>query len=296
LAERPSQIELATRSSAMHRTLEALWLAARTDAPIMLRAEIGSEVAGLARRVHDHSSRRDRAFLSLACPSITELSSKALSEAAGGTLFLDEIGDLAGDLQARLVHLLDELSAEGDTTRLISATKRDLDQEVASRRFREDLFFRLNVIEIRVLPLRERPEDILPLARDLIASLSADLGRRTPVLSEDAAAMLLHHRWPANLRELKNVIERALLIWPAEVVEPEAFTEITNADVHRRPRVGDDVTLRDLARDHIVRVMTRARSLRDAAAILGVDDATLWRRRKQYEREREVGNDRGRER
>jgi NtrC-family two-component system response regulator AlgB len=280
----------------MRRTLDALLLAARTDAPILLRAEMGSEVAGLARLIHDHSARRDRAFLSLACPSIRELPSRALLDAEGGTLFLDEIGDLAADLQPRLVHLLDRLSAQAGAIRLISATRRDLDQEIARRRFRKDLFFRLNVIEIRVVPLRERPEDILPLARDLIGSLSADLGRPAPVLSEDAAAMLLHHPWPANLRELRNVIERALLIWPAEVIEPEAFTEIANADVHRRPRVGDDVTLRALARDHIVRVMTRAPSVRAAAAILGVDDATLWRRRKQYERERERESGRNRDR
>jgi two-component system, NtrC family, response regulator AlgB len=296
LPERPSQIELATSSASMRRALDALLLAARTEAPIMLRAEIGCDVAGLARWIHDHSSRRDRAFLSLACPTIGELPSETLAGAGDGTLFLDEIGDLAGDLQPRLVHLLDQLSAGEGATRLISATKRDLDQEIVGRHFRKDLFFRLNVIEIRVLPLRERPEDILPLARNLIVALSEELGRRAPVLSEDAAAMLLHHQWPANLRELRNVIERALLIWPAEIIEPEALTEITNADVHRRPRVGDDVTLRDLARDHIVRVMTRARSLRDAAAILGVDDATLWRRRKRYERERERESGRNGER
>lgn len=287
MRERPSPVELATSSGAMHRTLDALCLAARTDAPIMLRAEIGSEVSSLARMAHEHSLRRARPFLALACSAINELPSRTAAGVGDGTLFLDEVGDLSADLQARLVRWLDRQSAQAGAPRVISATKRDLGQAVGDGRFREDLFFRLNVMEIRVLPLRERPEDILPLAAELIASLSADLGRRAPVLSEDAAALLTRYRWPANLRELTNAIERALLIWPAPVIEAEAFTELKNADVHRRPRVGDDVTLRELARDHILRVMTRARSLKDAASILGVDDATLWRRRKQYERERD---------
>ena len=262
----------------------------------MLRAEIGSEVAALARAGHDNSRRGHRPFLALSCPSLVTLPLGALLALEGGTLFVHEVGELAGPLQTALVNLLDKLSASGSMTRVMSATRHGLDGEIRSGRFRADLFFRLNVVEVRIPPLRERPEDVLPLARGLVASLSAELGRRAPVLSEEAAAILLSHSWPANFHELKNVIERALLIWPGDVIEPEAFPEIAAKDARSCPRAGDDITLRDLEREHISRIMGRLQSLKSAAVILGVDETTLWRRRKQYERERteELGRGNGR--
>ena len=284
--ERLSHIQLVTSSASMQRALDALLLAARSEAPIMLRAEIGSEVTALARLAHDNSRHCNRPFLALSCHSMTELPSGALAAVSGGTLFLDEVGDLAGTLQTKLVHLLDGLATQGEMTRVISATKHDLSQDACEGHFRKDLFFRLNVLEIRIPPLRERPEDILPLARALIASLSTDLGRLAPTLSEEAAAALLRHPWPANLREVKNVIERALLMWPGDTIKLDAFSEIIPTNDHGRYRIGDDVTLRDLDREHISLIMTRVRSLKSAAAILGVDKTTLWRRLKQYQRER----------
>jgi NtrC-family two-component system response regulator AlgB len=186
-----------------------------------------------------------------------------------------------------LVQVLERLSERRSPLRIISATKRDLEQDLKEGRFREDLFFRLNVVDIRIPPLRERPEDILPLAQHLIVALSVDLGRVAPALSKDAAAMLLQHSWPANVRELKNVIERALLIWPGDILESEAFTEIRTANIHQRPRVGDDVTLHDLEREHILRILARLPAVK-AAATLGVAETTVWRRRKLYEREHQA--------
>lgn len=286
--QRQSQIEIGTRSPSMQRALEALSLAAQSQAPIMLRAEIGSEVAAFARLVHDNSQVRKRSFLWLSCPSLSELPSRSLLTISGGTLFLDEVGGLSDGLQTSLVQVLERLSEQRSRLRIISATKRALEAGLNGRGFREDLFFRLNVVDIRIPPLRERPEDILPLARHFVTVLSTDLGRSAPALSEDAAAMLLQHPWPANVRELKNVVERALLIWPGDILEPEAFTEIRTADVHRQPRVGDDVTLHDLEREHILRLLNRVPGVKAAAAILGVDETTVWRRRKQYERETET--------
>jgi NtrC-family two-component system response regulator AlgB len=285
--ERLSPLRCVTSSASMQRALDALLFAARSEAPIMLRAEIGSEVTALARLAHDNSRHCNRPFLALPCPSITEMDSGSLVTVTGGTLFLDEVGSLADALQPKLVNLLDDFSTQGEMTRVISATKRDLTKDVGAGHFRKDLFFRLNVLEIRVPPLRQRPEDILPLARALIASLSADLGRPAPALSEEAAAMLLQRSWPANLRELKNVIERALLIWPGDTIQPEALAEIMTANDHRRSWVGGDVTLRQLEREHISRIMTRLRSLKGAAGVLGIDKTTLWRRLKQYDRERD---------
>jgi two-component system, NtrC family, response regulator AlgB len=284
--ERLSDIQCVTSSASMQRALDALLLAARSEAPIMLRAEIGSEVTALARLAHDNSRHCNHPFLALSCPSMTELPSGALAAVGGGTLLLDEVGDLADAIQTKLVHLLDRFATQGETTRVISATTRDLTEDAGEGHFRKELFFRLNVLEIRIPPLRERPEDILPLARALIASLSTDLGRAAPTLSKEAAAALLQHPWPANLREVKNVIERALLLWPGDTLELDAFSDLMPKNDHGRYRLGDDVTLRDLDREHISRIMTRVRSVKSAAAILGVDKTTLWRRLKQYQRER----------
>ena len=271
----------------MQRALDTFFIAARSEAPIMLRAELGSDVATVARLGHHQSGRGDSPFLSLCCPSLSTLPAQALLTFKGGTVFLDEVGELAPRLQAGLVQLLDTLGAQGATPRVISATRHDLDEAVRCGCFREELFFRLNVVEIRIPPLRERPEDVLRLVHTLIASLSVELGRRAPILSDDAAAMLLRYRWPANVRELKNTIERALLTWPADVIGPEAFPRIS-AEVSGGPCVGDQVSLRELEREHIRRIMARAGSLKAAAAILGMDETTLWRRRKLYQRERDA--------
>jgi len=236
MSEGPAKFELVTSSTATQRAVDAILIAARTEAAIMLLAEIGTEVDLLARFAHDHSAHRKHTFLSISCPSLTDLPAEILSKANGGTIFFEEVGKLVPGLQVKLVHLLESHSTKEPTIRVISASRRDLVEEVKTGNFRNDLFFRLNVVEIRVPPLRERREDILPLTRGLVTSLSAELGRRVPSLSEDAEAMLLQHSWPGNLRELKNLVERALLIWPGDVLKTEAFTEIKGADVFGRLR------------------------------------------------------------
>jgi len=281
LAKESVAIGPATASAQMQRALDAMLAAASTEAPIMMLAALGAEVGRLARFVHDNSRRHHQPFLSLSCPSLTDLPSAALAKASGGTVFLAEVGELAPEFQAKLVHLL-EPSAKS-TVRLISSTKRDLLEDVEKKKFRHDLFFRLNVVEIRVPPLRERHEDIVPLARRLVASLSEEIGRRVPTFSQDVEAMLVQHSWTGDLCELRNLLEHALLSWPGDVLEPEAFPEIAAAEVFRRPRVGDNVTLRALEREHILRIMSRIRDRKDAAAILGIAETTLWRRRRLYE-------------
>jgi NtrC-family two-component system response regulator AlgB len=278
----PSQLPLEIHSASMRSAVDALVVAARTDAPIVLRAELGAEVVELARFAHQQSPRRGHRFVTIACPSIGQFPVQTLAATAGGTIFLHQVGDLAAPLQSTLVHLLDALASRGPPARLISSTQRDLDEEVASGRLRPDLCFRLNVVDVRVPPLRERPDDLLPAARTIISSLSDDLGRRAPSLSAEAATLLQQHQFPGNLRELRNLVERALLLSPADVLEPDAFGDLERADL-KRPRVGEDVTLRDLESEHVSRVIDRVRSLKKAATILGVDASTLWRRRKRHE-------------
>lgn len=185
--------------------------------------------------------------------------------------------------------MLDALGGATGRARLMSSTRRDLDQEVRAGRFREDLFFRLNVVEIRIPPLRERAADIVPMARALIAATSVELGRHAPALTENAADALVGYQWPGNQRELRNVVERALLTSPGDRLDADTFVELAATGAAGRPRAGDDVPLRELERAHILRVVERAPSLKDAAAILGVDETTLWRRRRRYERERARG-------
>jgi len=250
----------------------------------MLVAETGSESNRLARFAHDNSARCDQPFLALPCPSATDLPAAMFChDDKSGTLFLEEIGELNPGLQAKLIARLESASAKGRPLRLISSTRQD-PVEAGRNNIRNDLLFRLNVVEIRIPPLRERRAEILPLARALIVSLSAELGRRVPTLTKDAEALLLQHSWPGNVRELRNLIEHSLLVWPSDVLEPEAFPAIERPDVFLRPRVGADVTLRDLEREHIQRIVKRVRDQKSAAAVLGIAQTTLWRKRVQSDR------------
>jgi len=167
--------------------------------------------------------------------------------------------------------------------RVATATNRDLDADVKSGRFREDLLFRLNVIEVRVPSLRERREDILPLARRFLAFFARAVGRAVPELSVEAARVLLDYDWPGNVRELRNALERAVILWPSAVIEPRAFPERIAGVRERGPVIGGRFTLDEIERAHITAIVAQAKTMDEAAAILGIDDSTLWRKRKKYE-------------
>jgi NtrC-family two-component system response regulator AlgB len=261
--------------------------------------------------MHLEGKRRDRPFVTVNCPTLTgELLASELfghargaftgavrdqpgrvEAAEGGTLFLDEVGDLPGDLQAKLLRFLQDRQFErvGETrtrradVRLLAATNRDLEADIRSGRFREDLWFRLNVIEVRVPSLRERFDDILPLATRFLAFFARAVGRRPPTLSPDAARILVEYAWPGNVRELRNAIERAVILWPSDVIEPAAFPERLVGGRARGPAVGGDYTLEELERAHLTAIIARSPTMEAAAQTLGIDDSTLWRKRKKYE-------------
>jgi NtrC-family two-component system response regulator AlgB len=211
--------------------------------------------------------------------------------AAGGSLFLDEIGELPPAIQAKLLRFVQEKSFErvGDPrtrradVRIIAATNRDLEADIKAGRFREDLFFRLNVIELVVPSLRERSEDILRLARSFLDFFSRAAGRPAPALSDDATAALRAYAWPGNVRELRNAIERATILWPNRLLTAEAFPGRIGVAAEAGPQVGGDLSLEALAAEHIQRVVSRAPTLEDAARILGIDASTLRRKRKRQE-------------
>jgi NtrC-family two-component system response regulator AlgB len=304
-------VDLGSQAASMRSVLEIVNRAAQADVSVLFRGESGTGKGVLARAMHLESKRGDRPFVTINCPTLTEelLASELFGHAKGaftgairdqpgrvevaegGTLFLDEIGDLPSGLQAKLLRFLQEKRFErvGETrtrkadVRVVAATNRDLEIDVKSGHFREDLLFRLNVIEIRVPSLRDRPEDILPLARRFLDFVARSVGRALPAFSPAAEKVLLDYPWPGNVRELRNAIERAVILWPSPVIEPQAFPERIVGARGRGPMVGGKFTLEELERAHIMAVIAQSKTMEEAAAILGIDDSTLWRKRKRYE-------------
>jgi NtrC-family two-component system response regulator AlgB len=226
-----------------------------------------------------------------------------VEEAESGTLFLDEVGDLSADAQARLLRFLNDRTYErlGDSkerkadARIMAASNRNLEDEVKAGRFREDLFFRLHVITLAIPPLRERPEDIRALALHYLRFFEKRQGRRGLSFSPRSETALAAYSWPGNLRELRNGVERATILAPAPLIEPDdlglppnvealAAGETGPAAVGRAAAVvlGGNVSLEELEREHIARVVSRAPSFEAAARTLGIDTTTLQRKRKRY--------------
>ena len=316
LAAEVPDIDEETASPRMHEVLDVLGRAAASDASILLRGESGTGKGVLARAVHARSRRSNRPFVTVNCPTLSnELLASELfghakgsftgavrdqpgrvEAAEGGTLFLDEIGEISPGLQAKLLRFLQDRCFErvGETrtrtadVRVIAATNRDIEKDVAEGRFREDLWFRLDVIDVQLPPLRERPEDTLRLARRFLAFFARAAGRAAPELGADAAAALSAYAWPGNVRELRNVMERAVILWPGRVVGIEALPERIAAHPVATPRLGGDFTLEQIEREHIRRITERSPTLEDAARMLGIDSSTLWRKRRKFEDEPEA--------
>jgi NtrC-family two-component system response regulator AlgB len=209
------------------------------------------------------------------------------------TLPLDEVTEISPGLQAKLLRFLQEKEFErlGENrtrradVRVVAASNRNLALEVQAGRFREDLFFRLNAVQINLPPLRERREDIARLSRRFLDFFARQNRRPTPELSPAALGALLSYAWPGNIRELRNVLERAVILWPSRIIEPEAFPEQVAAQVSPAPLLGGGFTLEQIEREHILRVLGRTATIDEAAQILGIDPSTLWRKRKKYEEE-----------
>lgn len=165
--------------------------------------------------------------------------------------------------------------------RVIAATNTDLEDAVKAKRFREDLFYRLNVIQIEVPPLRERIEDVVPLAESLLVFFGRKNHRHFKGFTSEALGRLRGYDWPGNVRELRNIVERAAILCRGDTVGAEYLTDRI-AGSRKAPNVGDMAPLSLIEEEHIRRVLAASKSLQEAAQILGIDQATLWRRRKQY--------------
>ncbi len=297
----------------MKEVMDVLLRAAKTPASILILGESGTGKTFAARAVHEQSHLADRPFVTVSCPSLSrELLESELfghvrgsftgairdhwgkvKSADGGTLFLDEIGDLPMEIQPKLLRLLQEREYErlGENTtrqasvRIIAATNRDLKKRVAEGAFREDLYFRLNVIAVELPPLRARPDDLERLARHYLKHYTAQAGRKLEGFSDEAAACIRQHPWPGNLRELSNAIERAAILARGDKVLPSDLPgELRNGSVgsgSETTHAGAAISLEKLEELHIKRILEKTPSLTEAAELLGIDQATLYRKRKK---------------
>jgi len=299
-----------TREPLVQKLVETATKAAASAATILLLGESGTGKSMLARALHRNSPRRDNAFVTVACPSLSrELLESELfghvrgaftgavgetwgkiKAAEGGTLFLDEIGELPLEIQPKLLRLLQEREYErvGDAkprkanVRVIAATNRRLEDLVKEGKFREDLYYRLNVITIELPPLRQRPLDISVLAQEQLKMFANQSSHSTKEFTPSAMAAMQNYPWPGNMRELRNVIERAVILASSEKIDVNDFPDSLRGAQPAHAMIGNRVSLEELEREHIMRIIEIAGNMEEAAQILGIDPATLYRKRKRY--------------
>jgi DNA-binding NtrC family response regulator len=309
------------RSPAMQEVFELIRRVADSTVSVLITGESGTGKELVARALHFNSPRANRPFTAVNCAAIpgTLLESELfgykrgaftdahqdrkglLEEANGGTVFLDEVAELPPQLQAKLLRVLQEKEVRplGSTksvridVRFLSATNRDLDQALKGGQFREDLYYRLNVVQIDLPPLRERVEDILPLAGHLLAQASSRAGKSVEGLSPRAGKILLSYSWPGNVRELENVIERAVALSQRKRIE---LSDLPPSLLQKKPAdmlvVASDrqMTVSDLEREYILQVLDEEKGNKSRAAQrLGLDRKTLYRKLEEYRRGTEGG-------
>ncbi|HKV26794.1 MAG TPA: sigma-54 dependent transcriptional regulator [Candidatus Acidoferrales bacterium] len=305
-----ARLEWIAADPASGRMLEIAGKVAATSTTVLITGESGTGKDHLARWIHEQSPRRDAAFLKIDCASLpSELVESELfghergaftgaearkpgrlELARDGTIVLDEVAALAPSIQSKLLRVLEEHKFErlGGTetldmdSRLIALTNADLERAVRGGYFREDLFFRLNVVVILVPPLRERPKDIRPLAENFLARLAPVHGRTDAVMDPAAIGALEAYSWPGNVRELKNVIEHALIFAKTSMLKRDDFPAILNAGDAVLP-AANPRSLEDLEKEAIIATLDATHyKIAQAAGILGISRKTLLEKRKKY--------------
>ena len=281
-----SDIELAGRSHAFLEVMKHVARVSDTNLPVLLMGEDGTGKELVAAAIHLRSARAERPFIVVKCATIPEADLNPWERADGGTIFFDEITEMSSSLQAKLAGELQSVEL-----RVIAATNRDLEREVAAGRLRTDLFYRLNPVSITLPPLRERREDIPPLAQSF-ADRVYSLGPAVKFSSE-ALELLVRYNWPGNTRELENAIVRAVALsdgtirvkdLPEQVRQHSgSLSEIVANDVTHQPEAEDWVSLSEIEGRYVGRVLEHTRGNKQAAArILGVDRKTLDRMIKRH--------------
>ncbi|MGB9773798.1 MAG: sigma-54-dependent transcriptional regulator [Bacteroidota bacterium] len=304
--------EIITRNEEMRKMLDLALQVADSTISVLIEGESGTGKELLAHFIHKNSQRRDAPFIRVNCAALAEtlLESElfghvkgaftgALKDrigrfemADGGTIFLDEVAEIPPNIQVKLLRFLQsrEFERVGESitrkvdVRVIAATNRNLEEALRNGTFRDDLYYRLNAVRIKLPPLRERPEDIPLLVHHFLLKFADQLqqnggNKSIPSISPETLGILTRYQWPGNVRELENTMERAVILSRGGTIEPQHLPEeILNAGSEQ----SQPLSLEEMERRHIARVLRISKDLEEAARILGIDPATLWRKRKKH--------------
>ena len=314
LKDKYSYENIIGKSNEMMEVFSMIFKVAPTDSTVLISGESGTGKELVARAIHLNSRRKNREFVTVNCGGMPEHIQESelfghvrgaftgairdkrglFQEANGGTLFLDEIGETAPSTQVKLLRFLQdgEIRRVGENepihvdVRLLAATNQDIEKAIEEGRFREDLYYRLNVIPIEMPPLRQRRDDIPLLVNHFLEKNMAKTKKKIESVGSDAMKILSGYDWPGNVRELENAIERAVILASRNIILPEDLP----SSIHQPKKAGHEVTeefgdttLEKLEEKHILRVLERYNwNQKKAAEILGVSTTTLWRKLKSY--------------
>ncbi len=299
------------KSKGLEQVIDLAKKVAKTDSTVLLTGETGTGKEVFAQAIHESSNRVGKSFVALNCSTFSKeiLESELfghklgaftgaikdkkgfIEEANGGTLFLDEIGEMPLELQAKLLRVLEtsEYIQIGETTpkksnfRLIAATNRDLKTESEEHRFRSDLYFRLNIFEIIIPPLRERIKDIAPLTQCFVNQFSEKINKKTLSMDPDFLHKLESYHWPGNVRELKNVIERSVILVNGDVLTPDVLPYEMQHQVEKSNKSVSAFSMQSVEKLHIQKVLNYTKGNKaETARLLEIGVATLYRKLDEY--------------
>ena len=304
--------DVVSKNARMHQILQLAQDVAGLRSTVLIQGESGTGKEMVARAIHNSSDRAQRPFIAVSCAALAEtlLESELFGHekgaftgagerkigkfemADGGTILLDEIGDISPKLQVDLLRVLQErcfyrVGGQEEVkvdVRVIAATHINLQQAVSEGKFRDDLFYRLNVVEIRVPPLRERREDIPLLARHFLERLSHELGKDVDEISEGGLKALMDYHWPGNVRELENAVERAMVTCRGRALTEEDFAFLAQNGPTKSWTPPPGMSLQDMEKLAIIATLQRTGgNIKESASILGIDRSTMYEKIKRYE-------------
>jgi DNA-binding NtrC family response regulator len=319
LGERYKDLQIIGKSRGIQEVLSTTSRVAKAKSPVLLRGESGTGKELVARAIHGLSDRADKRFIPVSCAALPETLFESelfghergaftgaikaregrFELADGGTLFLDEVGDIPLETQVKLLRVIESQEFErlgGKDTlkvdvRIISATNQELEKKIKERTFREDLYYRLNVISVVVPPLRERKEDILLLVDHFIKKANQKCGRSVEGITTEVKDIILNYDWPGNVRELENLIERGVVLSRTDVIDKADlpyFGLVSGETIAHVPP--GSLSLKDVEKDHITRVLDQnGWNLNKSAEVLGIHRNTLRLKMKEYGIERSTG-------
>lgn len=317
LEEKYKDLKIIGESKAIKDVLSTVTRVAPTDSTVLIRGDSGTGKELVARAIHFLSKRSEKRFIPVSCAALPEtlLESELFGYEKGaftgatkkkegrfeladkGTLFLDEIGDIPKEIQVKLLRVLESQRFErlgGEDTievdvRIISATNQDLEKKIEEKTFREDLYFRLNVISIFVPPLRERKEDIIPLVTHFIEKSNKKCGKKIKGITQKAKDILLSYDWPGNIRELENIIERGVVLSRGEALDEEDLSSLSFGK--RKVKSPKDFSLKEMEKNHIIDILEKTNwNLGRSADILGIHRNTLRLKMKEYEIDKQTNS------